>query len=493
MMNDEQAKSPESPIENAPERDLGVQPEASNPEFAPADDGESKKPIQIGTQRAGHEVTDVPKPTDILGEPNAEIVAEEHRPSFPPPRVERVSKELQDEIDAAIGDISMEDLIGESPSTQATSGEVELDSRVKAQVVKVHRDLVFFSLGGNHEGIASLKQFDEPPEPGTPMEVVPVKFLPDDGLYELIVPGASISVTDWSDLTEGVAVEVTVTGHNKGGLECEIKNIRGFIPASQVSVYRVDDLEQFVGQKLLCIVTEANPDRRNLVVSHRAVLEREREEARAKTMAELEVGQIREGTITKIMDFGVFVDIGGVDGLIHISQLSWDRIKHPSEVVEEGERAKVRIEKIDEATGKIGLSYRDMLVNPWDAIDSKYPTGTIVKGTVSKLMDFGAFVKLEPGVEGLVHVSELAHHRVHRVNSIVSEGQEVDVKVLSVDADSQKISLSMKAALAAPSQESNSDQTDDDEPVRVVKTGDPASLKGGVNRPSGGEQFGLKW
>lgn len=492
-MNDEQAKSPESQTENPPEQDESVPATPPRADVDLPESSEEKKAIQIGTQRAGHAVTDAPKPTETLGEPVAESVAEEeNRPAFPPPRVERVSKELQDEIDAAIGDISMDDLLGESPSAQTTSNEIELDSRIQAQVVKIHRDLVFYSLGANHEGIASLKQFDDPPEVGTQMEVVPVKFLRDDGLYELVVPGGSVSVTDWSDLTEGVAVEVTVTGHNKGGLECEVKNIRGFIPASQVSVYRVDDFEQFVGQKLLCIVTEANADRRNLVLSHRAVLEREKEEARAKTMAELEVGQIREGTITKIMDFGVFVDIGGVDGLIHISQLSWDRIKHPSEVVEEGERAKVRIEKIDEATGKIGLSYRDMLVNPWDAIDAKYPVGAVVKGTVSKLMDFGAFVKLEPGVEGLVHISELAHHRVHRVNNVVSEGQEVDVKVQSVDADSQKISLSMKAAQAAP-QEAGGPSEDDDEPTRVVKTANPETLKGGVNRPSGGEQFGLKW
>ncbi|MCA9218118.1 MAG: S1 RNA-binding domain-containing protein [Planctomycetales bacterium] len=511
-MSDEQSIQPDSADNNSTENQIEdaaasvsestnqeTPTEAQTPPPEPAETASPAAPaatskIQIGSQRAGHDVTEAPKPTDTLGTPVAQAIIEERKTSsFPPPRVERISKELQDEIDAAIGDLSMDELLGASTSSGSSSDSIELDSRIQAHVVKIHRDHVFFSLGANHEGTASLKQFDELPEIGTQMEVIPVKFIADEGLYEVVVPGGSMQVADWSDLVEGVVVEAMITGHNKGGLECEVNHIRGFMPAGQISLYRVDDFEQFVGEKMQCVVTEANESRRNLVLSHRAILEREKEAARAKTMAELEVGQVREGTITKIMDFGVFVDIGGVDGLIHISQLSWDRVNHPSEVVAEGDRAKVRIEKIDEATGKIGLSYRDMLVNPWDGIDTKYPIGAVVKGTVSKLMDFGAFVKLEPGVEGLVHISELAHHRVSRVNLIVSEGQEVDVKVLSVDSDAQKISLSMKAAQAAPEKPKPAEEEEDDEPARVVKTQDPSTLKGGLSRPTGGEQFGLKW
>ena len=146
-----------------------------------------------------------------------------------------------------------------------------------------------------------------------------------------------------------MVVEARVTGHNKGGLECEVNRLRGFIPASQISMYRVEDLAQFVDQKFACVITEANPEKRNLVLSRRAVLEREKAEAKEKLMAELEVGQVREATVRSLQSFGAFVDLGGVDGLIHISQLSWDRIKHASEVLEVGQKVKVKIQKIDPA------------------------------------------------------------------------------------------------------------------------------------------------
>ena len=224
-------------------------------------------------------------------------------------------------------------------------------------------------------------------------------------------------------------------------------------------------------------------------------MEREREEAREKLLAELAIGQIHEGTVTRLHNFGAFVDIGGIDGLIHISQLSWDNIRHPSEVVAEGQHVRVRIDKLDVETGKIGLSYRDLMHHPWEGIDAKYPVNAIVSGTVSKIMDFGAFVKLEPGVEGLVHISELSHKRVGRVSHVVEEGQRVDVKILSVDAEAQKISLSMKATQVGASSDELSGEEDDDEPIvkHVPKT--PIKmLKGGTGgRKSDGDQFGLKW
>jgi small subunit ribosomal protein S1 len=180
-----------------------------------------------------------------------------------------------------------------------------------------------------------------------------------------------------------------------------------------------------------------------------------------------------------------------------VSQLSWDRIKHPSEVVEVGQRVRVRVEKHDPTTGKIGLSYRDLLVNPWDAVESQYPVGSIVKGTVSKLMEFGAFVRLAPGVEGLVHISELAHRRVQRVNTVVSEGDVVDVKVLSVDRNAQKISLSIKAAQAATLAKSEDEQPEEEDAAEAARPStvrpQKAPLKGGLNRGTGGEAFGLKW
>ena len=261
-------------------------------------------------------------------------------------------------------------------------------------------------------------------------------------------------------------------------------------------MYRVEDFEEFKDQKLQCVVTEANPQRRNLVLSRRAMIEREREAAREKLWEELEVGQIREGVVRRIQDFGAFVDIGGVDGLIHVSQLSWDRVGHPSEVLEEGQTVQVKVEKIDREADRIGLSYREASANPWIAVESKYGVGSVVRGTVLRIMEFGAFVKLEPGVEGLVHISELAHHRVTRVGLVLAEGQEIDVKVLSVDADAQRISLSMKQANPLVEAATAGESPDDDAAEEVREPAVPrhtGPLKGGVDRPSGGADVGLKW
>jgi small subunit ribosomal protein S1 len=193
------------------------------------------------------------------------------------------------------------------------------------------------------------------------------------------------------------------------------------------------------------------------------------------------------------MDFGAFVDIGGVDGLVHVSRLSWQRVRHPSDVLKEGQHVRVQVEKIDPESGKIGLSMREFTANPWADVDRKYPTKSVVHGPVTKIMDFGAFVELEPGVEGLVHISELAHHRVFRVSDVVKEGQEIDAEVLSVDAENKRISLSIKALLAkAPP------PTKEEEPATEAAPEPPPQkpkqklkLKGGLGRSP--NQFGLKW
>lgn len=466
-------------------------PPAPTPADSAVTDSEEPKPTSEGSESA---VQEAAAPTSSP----ATMPPETNERAARSARARRLATELTDEINDALGGMSLQELMeGSSSSPSGNVQEIELDQRYQATVIKIDRESAFFNLGVQNEGIASLKQFGENvPEIGQRMEVVPTRFNRDENLYELVVPGASVEVQDWSDLSEGVVVEAKITGHNKGGLECEVNRIRGFIPISQISLYRVDDLEPYVGQALQCVVTEANPDRRNLVLSHRAVLEREKQEAREELMQQLEVGQIREGVVRRIQDFGAFVDIGGVDGLIHISQLSWDRVAHPSEVVEEGQNVRVRIEKIDSASGKIGLSYRDLLEHPWEDIDSKFPVGAVIEGVVSKIMQFGAFVRIASGVEGLVHISELAHHRVQRVSSVVQEGKPVQVKVLAVDPQGQKMSLSIKAVHAAAEADVQTDTTEDDDaadsPPPKRRLSDE-SLKGGLGRDSGGEQFGLKW
>jgi predicted RNA-binding protein with RPS1 domain len=458
---------------------------------------ESRGRIQIGSRREkSPQALASPRPkTAGTDKPlNLEPPAARRTPVRPPSVREPLSTDLERQFAAAMGDASLDEILASGTSPQPVA-ELELESRQQSRVVRIHGDNVFFSLGGRHEGVASLRQFPQPPVMGAELEVIVRGYHADDGLYELLIPGASAHVEDWSDLAEGSMVEARITGANTGGLECKVGGLRGFIPSSQIAMFRVEDYAEFLEQKLLCVVTEVNPKRKNLVLSRRAVLEREKEEARKQLLESMEVGQVVEGVVRKILDFGAFVDIGGIDGLVHISQLSWDHVNHPNEVLQEGQKVRVKIEKVDRQTGKIGLSYRELLEHPWVHIDEKFPIDTVVTGTVSRIAKFGAFVKLAPGVEGLVHISELSYARVPSVGSVVSEGQEVEVKVLSVDPASQRIALSMKAVLPEPVAEEPESvaETPGESPREAAAAQRQAPLRGGMDRASGGEQFGLKW
>ena len=411
-----------------------------------------------------------------------------------PNRRAPLSADLEAELQAAMGGLSLDEVVG--GNVKPTAGRLENETRLRAQVIEVHGDNVFVSLGGKNQGVVSVRNFETPPTPGDILEVIVTGFNAEDDLHEVNVPGGKVVSGDWLNLVEGSLVEAKVTAANTGGLECTVAGTRGFIPASQVSIFRSENLADYVDQKLLCVVTEANAQRGNLVLSRRAVLEREKEEAKKKTMAELKPGQIREGVVRRIQDFGAFVDIGGVDGLIHISQLSWERVKHPSEILKEGQKIRVRVERIDPETGKIGLSLKNPEEHPWAGIEQKFPVGTIIHGPVTRLAAFGVFVKIAPGVEGMVHISEMAHHRVHAVTNVVKEGQEVEAKILSIDADAQRIALSMKATIQPPQKENTKKEEAPavDEPPRapvVPKRG--GELKGGTRNKSGGDKFGLNW
>lgn len=504
------AQAGAAPPETAPMADADSSQEAGGAgESGTETVGPWRRKIQVGSRRkpmpgASKPVEPEGAAPDAVDAADVSEVVEPVEPTVKPPQGRPVPApsvrdplpaDLEAELAAAMGDASLDDLIAGSDS-DSPGGVVEPESRHKSAITRIHGDNVFFSLGGRNEGIASLRQFLEPPSVGDEVEVIVKSYLPDEGLYELVIPGGSAQVDDWSDLVEGTIVEARITGANTGGLECKVGGLRGFIPASQIAIFRVEDYAEYIDQKMLCVVSEVNAKRKNLVLSRRAVLEREKEEARREMLESLEVGQQVEGVVRKLMDFGAFVDIGGVDGLVHISQLSWDRVNDPSEVLEVGQKIRVKVEKVDTQTGKIGLSYRDLLDHPWHDIETKFPVETVVKGTVSRIAKFGAFVKLAPGIEGLVHISELSHGRVPNVGSVVSEGQTVDVKVLSIDADAQRIALSMKAVIPQPEEEPEEESADGEtvqsqaEKLAAQRT---KPLKGGVGRDSGGEQFGLKW
>ena len=494
--------TPQAPEPSAPSADPqaastaeGSDPVA-DPQATPATEGDTatadkpRRRIKIGSRQQRDE-----NPASATGAaPTTGSVQSPGAPSPIPTVRDPLPEDLEKEIEEALGNANLDEMVA-SEATLQVGDTLAADSKLRATVIRVHGDHVFFALGGPHEGAVSVRQFEEPPAAGTQLEVIISHYNNEDGLYELRLPGAAVDVNDWSDLQDGTVVEARITGANTGGLECMVGNIRGFIPASQIGVFRVENFADYIDKKLPCVVTEANRRRRNLVLSHRAILERQAESDRKERMETLAVGQIIEGTVSSIQNFGVFVNLGGIDGLIHISQLSWDRVEDPNEVVKKGQTVRVRIEKINAQTGKIGLSYRALMEHPWTGAAEKFPTGTSVEGTVSRVADFGAFVKLATGVEGLIHISELAHHRVSVVSSVVNEGDQVTVKILSVDEDAQRMSLSLKALQDAPANaKKDKSGPADDTPAwerTVPQRQEP--LKGGMDKPSGGEQFGLKW
>ena len=485
----------ETTTEAAPS-EPAVQESAPAPEAVP----KPSERIQVGSQREDESAAEL-KP---VGTEAPSQVPEEPGPSdIPAPNVrEALPPELEQELEAALGGQSLDQIIESTPGAEVSGEELAPDTRLQGKVVKIHREDVFLDLGGRNQGLLPLKQFEktEPPALESELEIVVSRFNSEQGLYEVSLPSAAVSVGNWDEVEVGQIVDVTITGSNKGGLECQVSNIRGFIPMGQISIFRVEKPEEFVNQKLTCVITEANRDRKNLVLSHRAIMERERKEKREKLINELAPGQIMEGVVRNLRDFGAFVDLGGVDGLIHVSQLSWERVKHPSDVLQVGQTVKVRIEKVDKETGKIGLAYRDLAENPWKQAASTYAVGSTVSGKVSKLMQFGAFVRLEAGVEGLIHISEMGHGRVKSASDVVSSGQDVEVKVLSVDVDAQRIALSLKALMPKPEKPKAPEPPPPDpaeiaaaEEAKRKREEKAKHLKGGISAPSGGEKFGLKW
>jgi len=243
-----------------------------------------------------------------------------------------------------------------------------------------------------------------------------------------------------------------VTDRVKGGLVVDL-GIRGFIPASHVGSGKVRNLDRYVGQSLPLKVIEVDKDRRKVVLSHRIAVEEERERQRQATLQSLAEGQVRTGIVRRITDYGAFIDLGGVDGLLHISEMSWTRVDHPSKVVKQGERIHVMVLKVDPEANRISLGLRQILPDPWNEVPKKYHVGDIVKGTISRIVPFGAFVQLEEGIEGIIPNSELSYRRVNKPESVVKVGEEVEVKVIDISPEERRMTLSKRQAEPIPEPE----------------------------------------
>jgi len=394
------------------------------------------------------------------------------------PSLRQLDQDIEGELEAAMSGLSGKEIYGDL-SARPEKGSAEGGPK-KGRVLRVHGSDVFVEVpGGRSEGLISMDQFPEgAPAIGTEIDIHIEGYDRANGLLILTRKGAAVHA-DWSSIAEGMTVEARVTGVNKGGLEVDVNGIRGFMPISQIDLYRVEDATQFVNQRLLCVVQDVNPAERNLVVSRRTLLEKEREENRERLWTELAEGQVRDGVVRSVKDFGAFVELGGVDGLVHVSEMSWTRVQDATKVLQPGQAVKVVVLKVDRERRKLSLGMKQLQESPWESVVQKYVPSTVVTGKVTRLMEFGAFVELEPGIEGLIHISELAPSRVRRVKDFVQPDQVVQVMVLSVDPEQRRISLSLKGALpkeAPPVEEE--EEEGDVTPIKPRTT----PLRGGIGQ-----------
>jgi small subunit ribosomal protein S1 len=330
---------------------------------------------------------------------------------------------------------------------------------VKGTVVAIDNDVVVVDVGLKSEGRVPLKEFAASPQdielhPGDTVEVFVERFEDRDGLVGLSREKARREEA-WNQLERAFKgserINGTIFGRVKGGFIVDLSGAVAFLPGSQVDIRPVRDITPLMNTPQPFQILKMDRSRNNIVVSRRAVLEETRAEARSELIANLKEGQVLEGVVKNITDYGAFVDLGGVDGLLHVTDISWKRINHPSEALQIGETVKVQVIRFNPETQRISLGMKQLEADPWEGVELKYPVGAKLLGRVTNITDYGAFIELEPGVEGLVHVSEMSWTKknVHP-GKIVSTSQEVEVVVLDVDKDKRRISLGLKQCLPNP-------------------------------------------
>lgn len=354
--------------------------------------------------------------------------------------------ELNQELKAALGAVSPEDLSRMARSRPAENQPDE-HGRIRGRIASIRGSDIFVDIGGKSEGLLSIDEFDpdQPPVIGQMLDLVPQGFDKELGLMRLSRREAKL-IVEAESVQVGDVVKGRVTGSNIGGLELRVHGLRGFMPMSQIDLVRHDEIANFIGRWLECEVTEVDRRGRNLILSRRRVLEKQREEERKQLRFQLAEGQVREGKVARLTDFGAFVDLGGIEGLLHISDITWGRITHPREVLSVGQEIEVQILKIDLVKDRISLGMKQTTPDPWSLVPANYAVGQTVQGRVLRLMNFGAFVELEPGVEGLIPVSEMSWtQHVRHPKDVLKEGDHVRVAVLLVDAANRKLTLSLKA------------------------------------------------
>src|SRR5271165_5900614 len=349
---------------------------------------------------------------------------------------------------------SFEDILAgyeQSTSRQAEDGSKQLEGTV----IAVSAESVFLDIGYKSEGILPLTAFQNAGETVKPGEkfLVSVKGRDPDGYYELSRSRLSRPM-DWSALeqvfAEKATIAGTVTGVVKGGFSVDV-GVRAFMPASRSGTHDAAEMEGLVGQEIRCRITKLDVAEEDIVVDRRAIAEEEEREVKERRYSEVTAGETVRGTVRSLADYGAFVDIGGVDGLLHVSDIAWGRVNEPADVLSVGQEIEVKVLKVDLEKRRISLGMKQLQPDPWDSVTERYKAGERVRGTVTRLVDFGAFVELEPGMEGLIHLSEMSWaKKVRKPSDMLKPGETVEAVVLGVNAGERRISLGLKQALGDP-------------------------------------------
>ena len=327
---------------------------------------------------------------------------------------------------------------------------------VPGRAAEVRSNEVLVDIGYKSEGAISREEFQDMPEvkPGDEVEVLLEQLEDEDGKVVLSKTKAE-QQRMWDNVlsssSEGSVLEGEVKSRIKGGMIVDIGGVKGFLPGSQIDVMPVRNMDDYMGKRFEFKVMKIDRDRRNIVLSRRELIEQRRREKKRQLMSEIKIGQLRSGVVKNITDFGAFIDLGGLDGLLHITDMSWGRVSHPSKVVKVGDNIEVMILDIDFDKERVSLGLKQKFANPWDNIEEKYSVGSRVQGKVVNLVPYGAFIEIEASVEGLVHVSEISWvQRVNRASDALSLGQEVEAVVLNINATDQKISLGIRQTTQNP-------------------------------------------
>ncbi|HIK60204.1 MAG TPA: 30S ribosomal protein S1, partial [Planctomycetes bacterium] len=360
---------------------------------------------------------------------------------------------LERQLDDAFSGISVEEL---NESLNASICDIKIGEIVIAKVdtVDERTGLVIMDVGGKAEGTIPLAEFgDELPAAGAEFEVFYEGL--DEYDMSLLSKRRADRLRAWervsTEYNEGDEIQGIVQRKIKGGLLVDVEGVNVFLPASQVNLRRTHDISDFLGEPIRARIIKIDPERMNIVVSRRKLLEEERQRLKEDLLKDITEGQVRMGTVKNIADFGVFVDLGGIDGLLHITDMSWGRISHPSEMVEMDQEIEVKVLRVDFERERIALGIKQKTSSPWDGVEDRYPVNKRLEGEVVNIMSYGAFVKLEDGIEGLVHISEMSWtRRVNHPSEMLNTGDKVSVIVLEFNHEKQEISLGMKQAESNP-------------------------------------------